>query len=182
MSGLQSSLDDGREDMCRGRFLRLVRDGHWEYVARINSRGAAFIVACTDDDELVLVEQYRVPLRARTIELPAGLIGDGAHAGEPVEASALRELEEETGFRAARAQVLFSGPTAPGLAAEQGHFVRATGLQRVAAGGGVDGEDITVHCVSLSALRGWLVARQQEGLQVDARIFAGVQLAGLRCG
>lgn len=170
------------EELHRGRFLRLIKHGSWEYVARVNARGAAFIVACTDAAELVLVEQFRVPLAARTIELPAGLIGDGEHAGEAIETSALRELEEETGFRAAKARVLFSGPTAPGLAAEQGHFVLAEDLQRVGAGGGVDGEDITVHCVPLEGLQGWLAERQGAGLQIDVRIFAGVQLAGLRCG
>ena len=59
-----------------GEFLALVREGHWEYVERVNATGAAIIVAVTDDAKLLLVEQYRIPCHARTIEMPAGLIGD----------------------------------------------------------------------------------------------------------
>src|SRR3546814_13121516 len=64
------------DELHRGKFLRLVRDRHWEYVTRVNSSGAGFIAALTDAGEVVLVEQYRLPLHARTIELPAGMIGD----------------------------------------------------------------------------------------------------------
>jgi ADP-ribose pyrophosphatase len=170
-------MDDSIEVLAEGRFLRLLKEGRWEYVRRVNARGAAFIVARTDADELVLVEQYRVPLHARTIELPAGIIGDEAeHRDESIEASALRELEEETGFRGARAELLLSGPTAPGMSGEQGHFVRAYALTRVGPGGGVGNEDITVHVVPIAAIDAWLVTQQQAGLQVDARVFAGLYL------
>jgi hypothetical protein len=63
--------------LARGDFLELRRDGHWEYVRRVRGRGAAFVLALTEADEIVLVEQYRVPLRARVIEPPAGIVGDG---------------------------------------------------------------------------------------------------------
>ena len=82
-----------------GEFLRLVRHGHWEYVQRRAANGAAAIIAVTDARELILVEQYRIPVAANTIELPAGVIGDDpAFASESVEASARRELLEETGL------------------------------------------------------------------------------------
>ncbi len=164
-------------ELYTGKFLRLLRNAHWEYVERINSRGAGFIIARTDADELVLVEQYRMPLQTRTIELPAGIIGDeDAHRDESVEASALRELEEETGFRGRSARIVFSGPTAPGMTAEMAYFVRVEGLQRVGPGGGVAGEDITVHVVPLAQLDAWLDARQADGMLVDARILAARQL------
>jgi ADP-ribose pyrophosphatase len=50
-----------------GKFLALVKEGHWEYADRTNATGAAIIVAVTEEQKLVLVEQYRVPVHARTI-------------------------------------------------------------------------------------------------------------------
>ena len=86
-----------------GEFLRLKRRDHWEYVERANARGAVVIVALTADDELLLVEQPRLPLQANVIELPAGLVGDIAGAeDEDLEIAGMRELEEETGYRAGR--------------------------------------------------------------------------------
>lgn len=163
------------EALYHGKFLRLVRDRHWEYVSRVNSSGAGFIVAVTAARELVLVEQYRLPLQARTIELPAGMIGDEAGLeDESIEASTLRELEEETGFRGTQAEILASGPVAAGLTSEMLHLVRIRELQRVGPGGGVAGEDITVHLVPLGDVDGWLRAKAAEGLLIEPRIYAGL--------
>jgi ADP-ribose pyrophosphatase len=163
--------------LYQGKFVKLSQNGRWEYAERVNASGAAFILAITPARELVLVEQYRVPLQARTIELPAGIIGDEGNSGEAVEASALRELEEETGFRAARAEILISGPVAPGLASEMMHLVRAHDLVRVGAGGGVDHEDISVHVVPLTGIRQWLERKRAEGLLIEPRIYAGLYFA-----
>ena len=63
------------EVMWQGRFIAVVRDGQWEYVRRARGIRAVVILADTDDGEIVLVEQYRVPIGRRCLELPAGLIG-----------------------------------------------------------------------------------------------------------
>ena len=71
-----------RITLYSGEFLALVKEGHWEYVDRIGVTGAAIIVGVTAEQKLLLVEQYRIPVHARTIELPAGIVGDepeGAH-------------------------------------------------------------------------------------------------------
>ena len=62
-----------------GQFLTLIRDDHWEYVNRVNASGAAIVIGVTTEQKVLLVEQYRIPVRARTIELPAGIIGDEAN-------------------------------------------------------------------------------------------------------
>lgn len=163
------------EELHCGKFLRLVRDRHWEYVTRVNSSGAGFIAALTAANELVLVEQYRLPLHARTIELPAGMIGDeAAFQDESIEASTMRELEEETGFRGTHAELLMSGPVAAGMTSEILHLVRIRGLQRVTAGGGVDGEDITVHQVPLAEVDDWLRKKSETGLLIEPRIYAAL--------
>jgi len=165
------------ETLYKGKFLELKRDGRWEYVSRVNARGAAHIVAVTADNELLLVEQFRVPVNARTIELPAGIIGDeSAHRGESIEDSARRELLEETGYQSASARILHSGPTAPGLTAEMLYFVEVSALSKAHDGGGVDGENITVHRVPLTGLRDWLQRQTQAGRMVDQRIYAALGL------
>jgi ADP-ribose pyrophosphatase len=157
-----------------GQYLRMrVRD-HWEYAERTHAGGlAAIIVALTPDDEVLFVEQFRVPLQRRTIEMPAGLVGD-IDAGESIEQSAIRELEEETGWRAAHAEVLLIGPTSAGLSNEQIAFVRATGLVRAGEGGGDESEDITVHAVPRSEAAAWLVAKMHAGYALDAKLWAGL--------
>ena len=84
-----------------GEWLELRREGHWEYAHRTGGHRAVMIIAVTDDDELVFVEQPRIPVHARTIEIPAGLVGD-THASDTPHEAARRELLEETGFEAAR--------------------------------------------------------------------------------
>jgi ADP-ribose pyrophosphatase len=94
-----------------GRFLSLVRENNWEYAERLNTTGAAIIVAVTEEGKLLLVEQYRIPCHARTIELPAGIIGDDPGAGSESHAEAAqRELLEETGYAADKMEALATGP------------------------------------------------------------------------
>lgn len=167
------------ETLHRGRFLELLQDGKWEYVQRVKARGAVFVLAVTEARELVLVEQYRVPVQERTLELPAGIHGDEESAdGETPEQCALRELEEETGYRGKVAQVVLTGPVAPGLTSERMYLVRVAGLSKVHAGGGVAGEAITVHTVPLQDVSGWLERKRHEGFQVEPRIYAALYLLG----
>jgi len=164
-----------------GEFLALVREGHWEYVERVKATGAAIIVAVTEEAKVLLVEQYRIPCHARTIEMPAGLIGDETGTSdEPHAEAARRELLEETGYEAGHMEVLTSGPASGGLAGEIVTLYRATHLHRVSAGGGVEHEDITVHEVPLAEVDTWLAARAKAGVLVDPKIYAGLYFIGSR--
>ena len=159
----------------RGQFLNLFRDRHWEYVERVTASGSAAMLAITPQREIVLVEQYRIPVHARTIELPAGIIGDSAEcSGESVEASALRELLEETGFQGRQARLILSGPTAAGMTSETSNIVQVSGLEKVHAGGGVDGEDITVHVVPLERVHDWLDHQRARGLLIEPKIYSAL--------
>lgn len=159
----------------RGKYLEVRKEGTWEYAARIGDMGAAVILALTDDAEIVLVEQMRVPHGARSIELPAGLIGDTGDDDTPA-AAAARELMEETGFEAAHWQDLGEFATSPGMSSERFRFFRATGLVRRGPGGGVDGEDIAVHVVALAGLGDFLAAQRARGLVIDCRLVVAMGL------
>ena len=168
------SNDPNPELLYEGDWLRLVRRGHWESCERTHGKGmAVIIIACTPNDEVLFVEQHRVPLGSRTIEMPAGLVGD--QSGEDtLEDAARRELEEETGWRPANVEVLLVGPTSSGMSNERIAFVRATDLEKVGEGGGVDNEDITVHTVPRSDAPAWLMRKQREGFELDLKLWAGL--------
>ncbi len=158
-----------------GRYLVLKRENGWEWVERRKITGIAVIVAVTGGREAVLVEQYRPPVKARMIEWPAGLVGDEENRDEEhILDAANRELEEETGFRAAELAVIAEGPPSSGQSSEIVTFVRATDLERVGKGGGVGGEDIQVHIVPLAEIDAWLEARSKEGLLIDPKIYTGL--------
>ena len=157
-----------------GKYLRLLVRGTWEYVERTHANGmAVIIIAVTPDDRVLFVEQFRVPLQARTIEMPAGLVGD-ENAHDTIEDTAHRELVEETGWQAAHVRQLMTGPTSAGMSRERIAFVRATGLVRVGDGGGVAGEDITVHAIPRGEAPAWLMRKSREGFEIDLKLWAGL--------
>lgn len=159
-----------------GRFIAAKQRGRWEYVGRTRGIRAAAILA-VEDGHVLLVSQYRVPLGNTCLELPAGLIGDDdGLEGEPAEDAAARELEEETGYRAARFENLGEFYSSPGMVSESFTLLRAHGLTRVGEGGGTESEDITVHRVALSELERFLADWRAQGHGVDVRL-AMVMLA-----
>ena len=162
-----------------GNFLALVKEGRWEYADRTNATGAALLVAVTEERKLLLVEQYRIPVHARTIELPAGIIGDDPGHGDETHADAARrELVEETGYEAGHIESLTSGPVSGGLTSETVTLFLARKLHRVGPGGGVAHEDVTVHEVPLNEVYDWLEARTKSGVLVDPKVYAGLYFIG----
>ena len=167
--------------LCAGKFLALIREDHWEYVDRVNSTGAAVIVAVTDDRKILLVEQYRIPVHQRTIELPAGMIGDDpGSADEALADGARRELLEETGYDAGKVEPLNTGSASSGLTSELITLFLATNLRRVHAGGGIAHEQITVHEVPLDEVDRWLRTKAAGGTLIDPKVYAGLYFAGSR--
>ncbi|MDE0836807.1 MAG: NUDIX hydrolase [Akkermansiaceae bacterium] len=166
--------------LYESKWLGLYRIGHWDFVRRPNSDACVGVLAVTDNDEVVLVEQFRIPVGKRVIEIPAGLVGDEPEfRGESLAATARRELLEETGFRAERIVALLSSPTSAGMTPEFTHFFHATGLIREDEGGGIGGEDIVVHIVPLAELRGFLREKEIAGVAVDFKIHAAIAAAGI---
>jgi ADP-ribose pyrophosphatase len=163
------------ETLYQGHFLAMKGRNGWEYCERVNVSGVVVVIALTDAGQIILVEQYRPPVQQTVIEWPAGLVGDEARArDESIETAAIRELEEETGFRASSIERLCRGPSSAGMASEVLHFVRGHGLRQVGPGGGVDNESITVHQVPLTQAREWLEEKQHGGTLVDPKVYAGL--------
>ncbi len=163
--------DAPEEIVWQGKYVTAKKRGRWEYVGRARNIRAA-VIAAVEDGHVLLVEQYRVPLGRNCLELPAGLIGDGeGDEGEETLVAAGRELEEETGYRAARLTDLGTYYSSPGMVSESFTLVRASGLTRVGDGGGVDSEDITVHRVALAGLADFIDSKRAADVAVDVRLL-----------
>lgn len=162
--------DKPAETVWEGRFIKAITQGQWEYVARARGIEAAVILALDSRDRVILVEQYRVPLGRRCLELPAGLVGD-EEAGEPVAAAAARELEEETGYRPARVEELGFFHASPGMVTEGFTLVRAWDVEKVSDGGGADDEDIEVHLVPRHEIAAFVAAKRAAGVAIDVKML-----------
>ncbi len=154
--------------LAEGKYVRLVARGRWEWAERTNTSGAVVIVAVTVDGQMVLIEEYRQPLGARVVELPAGLVGDGPDVKEEdlIEA-AQRELLEEAGCVSENWHQLLEGPASPGLTNERYTMYLALKAKKVAAGGGDDSEDI--HVASGAAYPGRNLAAKQAPAGITSR-------------
>ncbi len=148
-------------------------DDGWEYCARRGNASAVMIFAMTEDQKIILVEEYRPPVAAHTICFPAGLLGDQEES-ESLSSSAGRELFEEAGYEAAGFEFLFHGPSSPGLSSEMVTFFLATDLRRTGTGGGVENESIKVHEIPMNEIQDWLRSQQNEGKLIDPRVYTGL--------
>ena len=149
----------------QGKHLNVFTRDDWEYAERKSARDAVAVIAFTENDELILVEQHRKPVDANVIDLPAGLIGDDGDM-DP-RSTAKRELEEETGYTCESVELLAKCATSPGITSEQVVLTRASGVRKIG-----EGEDaITVHLVPRANVVTWL--REQQSV-IDLKIWAAL--------
>lgn len=161
--------------MWEGRFITTKREGKWEYVSRSRGIKAAVILAI-DNGHVLLVEQYRVPLGRNCIELPAGLVGDhDDNQDEDSAIAAIRELEEETGYHAAIMTDCGEYFSSPGMVSESFSLFKARDLTKTGDGGGVAGENITVHRVALENLDEFITEKRGEGAGIDVKLLLLLQ-------
>ena len=176
-----------RKILWEGKFLRsvllkyhvrcnssdCVEERNWESFERVNCEGVIGIVPLTDNDEVVLIRQFRPPVNGFVVELPAGLVDKG----ESFEDAAHRELAEETGYRAGKLHFLTDGPMSSGASAEILTVYVATGLIYVGIGERDETEDIEVITVPLESLSERLDELRNKDNHIDLKIYGLVKLA-----
>lgn len=156
-------------------FLHLLDLNGWYFARRPNVQGVVAVLAVTEDEELLVVEQFRAPVGKRVLELPAGLAGDiEGREQEPLEEAARRELMEETGYACRSVRYLLQGPSSAGLTDEMVVLFEAEGLTRKGLGGGDASEDILLHHVPVATVDPWLRSRTEQGCLVDYKVYAGL--------
>ncbi|HEX9982894.1 MAG TPA: NUDIX hydrolase [Thermoanaerobaculia bacterium] len=156
--------------IAAGERVVILADHGWEYVERKKGKEAVAVVAVVEG-KLILTEQFRVPVHARVIDWPAGLVGDEEGSSDPAK-TAQKELEEETGYVCDSVELLTKGPTSPGITSELVSFYRAHGVRKKGEGGGVGGEDITVHLVPVAEAEQWL--RSRGDVLIDLKVWGGL--------
>lgn len=127
--------------------------------------GAVAVIPFIDQNHIVLVRQYRYPVRAVTWELPAGKLDPGE---QPV-ACVRRELEEETGYTASRINKLVSFWPTPAFSNEVLHIFQATGLRQ--AQKNPDDDEFIEHAVlPVSTVMSWI----KSGKIRDSKTIIGL--------
>lgn len=165
------NLDDlpSAEVMWAGKYVRALKRGKWEYASRTRNIGAVVILAEVDG-RVILIDQPRVPPDCRCIELPAGLVGD-EDPNATIEGTAIKELEEETGYTAEHVERLGEFYSSPGMLSEGFTLVRAHGVRKIGEGGGDDSEDIRVHLVPRAEIANFLEQKRAEAFGIDVKLL-----------
>lgn len=174
---MKKQRKSSRKILHRGKFKQLVCVDGWEFVERVNCGGIVVMLAETDQGNLVLIDQYRIPVGKRVIEFPAGLANDTeAFRGESLRDAARREFLEEAGYKARRMTFLASGPANPAISGDIMNVFLAEGLTKATAGGGDGTESINVHEVPFGRIDEWLARKRRQGFLVDPKVYAGIYL------
>jgi len=155
--------------MWEGRYVRAIKQGRWEYASRVGDVRAVVIIA-EHDGKTILIDQQRLAVGGRCLELPAGLVGD-EDPQATIEGTAVKEREEETGFTASRVERLGDFHASPGMLAESFTLVRAHGVTRSGEGGGTEHEDINVHLVARGDIPAFIEQKRAEGFAIDVKLL-----------
>jgi ADP-ribose pyrophosphatase len=166
---MNDDRDAPLEIVWKGKYISALKRGTWEFVSRTGSTNAVVIIA-EHEGKVILIEQFRVPVGGLCLELPAGLVGDeDEHA--TVEETAVKELEEETGFTCDRVERLGDFHSSPGMVAESFTLVRAHGVRKVGEGGGTEHEEIDVFLVPRAEIPDFVASRREQGVAVDVKLL-----------
>ncbi len=169
------------QEICSGNWIALNKINYinkhgkakvWECASRVNSRGAAMMIAVLrPSDRVILVRQFRPPLDGPVIEFPAGLIDPG----EAPEVTAVRELLEETGYDGRVVKILPQSCSSPGLTGEKTSIILmeiddadySTPPHPTLE----DDEEIQTLLVPRSELLDYLLEAEKNGHHIDSKLM-----------
>ena len=164
------------ERVYKGRIVNLVVDrvrytsGNESIREIVEHPGGAVILPVFDNGEILLVRQFRYPIGADVIELPAGKLD----AGEDPRLCAERELREETGYTAARWRKLTTLMTTPGFCNERLHIYMAQGLSLSPQGQSLEEGEQTIRLIRVPLKEAIAMIEREE--IVDGKTIAGIFL------
>lgn len=167
-----------RELAYKGSILEFYKDtivtseGKTAYWDHIEHKGAAAVVPVLDDGRIVMVRQFRNSLDSETLEIPAG----GFEKDESPKTAAIRELEEETGYKATEDNVtkLISVITAVAFCNEVIDIYVAQGLVKTKQHLD-EGEYINVECYTLDELKKMIFSGEIQDSKTISAILAYAQ-------
>ncbi|WP_042458076.1 NUDIX hydrolase [Neobacillus dielmonensis] len=167
------------EEIFTGKVISLhvqeveLPNGNYSKREIIKHPGAVAILAVTDDNKILMVEQFRKALERTIVEIPAGKLEQGEDPAE----CARRELEEETGYECKSLERITSFYTSPGFADEIVHVFLARGLSKKENAAGLD-EDEFVNLEEISLEEALRYVEQQK--IYDAKTIYAVQYLQLQ--
>jgi ADP-ribose pyrophosphatase len=168
---------EGEEELHRGHVISLAvgsfvaPDGETFERELVHHPGAVSVVPVTDDGNVLLVRQYRAPIDALLLEIPAGKRDVD---GEDPEVTAHRELVEEVGMRAGKLEKLAEFYNSPGFCDEHSHVYLATDLEACDVDAqGVEEQHMTIEQVPMAEVFAMIADRRIT----DAKTIIGLTLA-----
>jgi 8-oxo-dGTP pyrophosphatase MutT (NUDIX family) len=175
-----------RETLWEGKFIKAVLISYkdhtgtirqWEAVSRINCNGVVVIIPVTDNNEVILIRQFRPALDNYVIEFPAGLIDPG----EDIISAGLRELIEETGYTSDNVFLFTEGVISTGINTEKWNVLLAANTKKAPENirqthQPDENEDIETLSVPLDNAHDTLQQYGLNGDEVDLRIFGLLDL------
>jgi len=163
----------------QGKFLNLREDqvllanGNTSSRLIVEHSGAVAVVPLNQNNEVIMVEQFRKPVEQVLLEIPAGKL----EKDENPDQCAVRELREETGYEVGKLEKLATFYTTPGFSDEIMHLYLATGLTYFQACPDED-ELVITKAIPLSVA----VEMVNKGEIKDAKTIVGILLAHSRLG
>jgi ADP-ribose pyrophosphatase len=162
------------EKLYAGKIVNLVVDhvrydsGNESVREIIEHPGGGVVLAAFENNDILLVKQFRYPIGGEVIELPAGKLD----AKEDPQRCAERELREETGYVAARWTKLTTMMTTPGFCNERLHIFMAQNLSLSPQGQSLEEGEQTIKLLRVPLVEAIAMVEREE--IVDGKSIAGI--------